>query len=385
MSTPASRSRVDLADRHAVHALHHDHARRCSSPRPSPAPAAGRGLHVAAQLAALAASRIRSSSSCRYLSNSATTSRGLQALAVGPQPLDPAAPASASARGRRRSTRSMPGRSTFTATSRPSVQRREVHLRDRGAGHRLGVEAARTLRRCGRPKRALDRADARDRPRTAARGPAACASSSAMSGGSRSRRVDSTCPNLTKIGPSCSSAEAQALAARRVEAAGRASSRATSSAHPALAKARQRELVQPEAQYREADEDEPGEVPHRRCGVIDPARAVAALRSPHAALFANHATPGDGAHRAPAGPNKRARSSCDVPAQVLRTASRCRSPAAASPSIDLGRLLPATPAQRQGGRSCTRRCVTSRSASAESSAIHFHQSGRRDAKGQHRR
>jgi hypothetical protein len=32
------------------------------------------------------------------------------------------------------------------------------------------------------------------------------ASSSAMSGGMRSRRVDSTWPNFTKMGPSCSSA-----------------------------------------------------------------------------------------------------------------------------------------------------------------------------------
>ena len=37
-------------------------------------------------------------------------------------------------------------------------------------------------------------------------GPGACASSSAMSTGSRSRRVDSAWPNLTKIGPSSSSA-----------------------------------------------------------------------------------------------------------------------------------------------------------------------------------
>ena len=155
----------------------------------------------------------------------------------------------------------MPGRSTLTATSRPSLQHREVHLRDRRAGHRLGVEAGED--RVDRPaERALDERARLRRRETAARGPAAWPARRRRRRGSRSRRVDSTWPNLTKIGPSRSSAEAQPLAARRVE---RAADRdhAHQHAHPALAKARQRQLVEAVAQNRDADDDEPGEVPHR--------------------------------------------------------------------------------------------------------------------------
>jgi len=67
--------------------------------------------------AALAASRTRSSSSCRYLSNSATTSRGLRRL---PSSLSfSTQPAIMRIRAKSFSiTGSMPGRSTFTATSR---------------------------------------------------------------------------------------------------------------------------------------------------------------------------------------------------------------------------------------------------------------------------
>ncbi len=67
---------------------------------------------------ALAASIIRSSSSCRYLSNSATTSRGLSRLPSA----DTRSIQTATSRISARSlsiTGSMPGRSTLTATSRP--------------------------------------------------------------------------------------------------------------------------------------------------------------------------------------------------------------------------------------------------------------------------
>ena len=149
--------------------------------------------------AALAASRTRSSSSCRYLSNSATTSRGFRRLAVGRQPLDPARHGAHQREvvvDRRQHARPQHLHRDLAAV----FQHREVHLRDRGARHRLGLEAG---------EHRIDRA-AEARARPAARAIAAgnggtrscsLASSSAMSGGSRSRRVDSTCPNLTKIGP----------------------------------------------------------------------------------------------------------------------------------------------------------------------------------------
>ncbi len=75
--------------------------------------------------AALAASRSRSSSSCRYLSNSATTSRGFRRLASADRRSTQPAIMRISARSFS-ITGSMPGRSTLTATSRvrPSRSRR---------------------------------------------------------------------------------------------------------------------------------------------------------------------------------------------------------------------------------------------------------------------
>ena len=97
------------------------------------------------------------------------------------------------------------GRSTFTTTSRPSRSVGRMHLRDRGRGQR---RRARSGRRAAPPA-----CPARARPRRCASAPSngatrscSSASSSAMSGGSRSRRVERIWPNLTKIGPSSSSA-----------------------------------------------------------------------------------------------------------------------------------------------------------------------------------
>ena len=68
-----------------------------------------------------------------------------------------------------------------------------------------------------------------------------------MSGGSRSRRVESTCPNLTKMGPSASSAR------RNRTARGSSSTRQKSSAlmharKPAHALVAEKELVEPVAE-----------------------------------------------------------------------------------------------------------------------------------------
>ena len=207
MSTPASRSRCDLADRHAVHALHHDHV-RVQSPRPSRAPARRSSpAMLRRSCAALAASRTRSSSSCRYLSNSATTSRGFRRLPSADR---------RSTQPRHRAhqrqvvvdrRRSMPGRSTLTATlaCRPcSIAKCTWAIDALATGSRSKLREDR--RRCGRPK--ARSTIARSRRSAGNGGTRSCsrASSSAMSGGSRSRRVDSTWPNLTKIGPRRSSA-----------------------------------------------------------------------------------------------------------------------------------------------------------------------------------
>ena len=153
--------------------------------------------------AALAASRTRSSSSCRYLSNSATTSRGLRRL-----PSDQkrsTQPASVRIRARSSSmTLSMPGRSTLTATSRPlcSTAKWTWAMEALAIG---SVSNCLNTADSGLPRafstRRADSSLGKGGTRSCSR-----ASSSATSGGSRSRRVDSIWPNLTKMGPRCSRA-----------------------------------------------------------------------------------------------------------------------------------------------------------------------------------
>ncbi len=157
--------------------------------------------------AALEASRSRSSSSWRYLSNSATTSRGFRRLPSA----DRRSTHPAIRRMRARSfsmTGSMFGRSTLTATSRPASRPPR-----RVAKCTWAMEALAT----GTRSKWLNTSSTR-RPKARSMvamaislgngGTRSCrrASSSAMSGGSRSRRVDSTWPNFTKMGPRRSSA-----------------------------------------------------------------------------------------------------------------------------------------------------------------------------------
>ena len=148
--------------------------------------------------AALAASRTRSSSSCRYLSNSATTWRGFRRL--------PSADQRSTTRATWRMTSmsssiaaSMPGRSTLTATSRPSFRIAKctcaIDALATGAASKLAKIAP-----SGWPNAFSTIARATSSGNGGTRS-CSRASSSAMSVGSRSRRVDSTWPNLTKIGP----------------------------------------------------------------------------------------------------------------------------------------------------------------------------------------
>ena len=107
----------------------------------------------------------------------------------------------------------MPGRSTLTATGVPSGSSAKCTCATDALATGTGVERSEHL--VDRP--AVRRASASPRPaRYGNGGTRSCsfASSSAMSVGSRSRRVDSTWPNLTKIGPRLSSASAQAHRAR---------------------------------------------------------------------------------------------------------------------------------------------------------------------------
>ena len=85
------------------------------------------------------------------------------------------------------------------------VQRRGMHLGDARRRPAAWCRSSRTPRRCGGPAPARRCARACS-PSNGATRSCSSVSSSAMSGGTRSRRVDRICPNLTKIGPSSCSA-----------------------------------------------------------------------------------------------------------------------------------------------------------------------------------
>ena len=152
---------------------------------------------------ALAASVSRFSSSSRWRANSATTSRGLRRRPSGESRSTSDAAVWRSARSLAIST-STAGRSTLTATSRPSLSQPMCTW---------AIEALATGTRSSEANTSPTR-----RPRLRSiSAKASCgsnggtwscslASSSAMSSGKRSRRVESTWPNLTKIGPSSSNA-----------------------------------------------------------------------------------------------------------------------------------------------------------------------------------
>ena len=112
----------------------------------------------------------------------------------------------------------MPGRSTLTTTSRPSAARAACTCAIDAAASGLLVERREHLadRLAQRRARRCARASA---PSNGGTRSCSFASSSAMSGGSRSRRVDIAWPNFTKIGPELLEREAQPLAARAALAA----------------------------------------------------------------------------------------------------------------------------------------------------------------------
>ena len=157
---------------------------------------------------ALDASRIKSSSSCRYLSNSSTTSSGLRRR---PSALS-ACSQVAIWRIRAMSlpmTLFMPGRSTLTATGTGCpVFLSAISAKWTWAIEALAMGSRSKLRKTsgrGRPKLRSMVATATLLSKGGTRS-CSSASSAAISGGSKSARVDSTCPNLTKMGPRASSA-----------------------------------------------------------------------------------------------------------------------------------------------------------------------------------
>ena len=178
----------------------------------------------------------------------------LQALAVGRHALDPAAPSCASAPGPSSIAGSMPGRSTLTATSRAVLcSDGEVHLRDRGAGDRLASKLAK-IASIGPAERALDRA----RRATVGRERRhAVLQLGELVGDVGRQQVAPGRQHLAELDEDRAEPlerQAQALAARRVEAAPEVMTR-TSRRSQRRWKLDERELVEPVAQDHPEDED----------------------------------------------------------------------------------------------------------------------------------
>ena len=170
--------------------------------------------------AALAASRTRSSSSCRYLSNSATTSRGFRRLPSADRPSTQPAIMRISARSFS-ITGSMPGRSTFTATSRVrpcrscSVAKCTWAIEALATGSRSKLRRWRpTGRRKARSMVAMATAESNGGTRSCSR-----ASSSAMSARQQVAPGRQHLAELDEDRAEPLQRLAQALAARRVEVA----------------------------------------------------------------------------------------------------------------------------------------------------------------------
>ena len=344
---------LHLADRHAVHALHHDHVLACTGPRPSRAPARGRGPACCGAAARRwrprAPGRARRAGTCR----TRRRPRAASAACRRPTAARPSARACASARGRRRSRASMPGpqhldRDLAAVAAAPrSAPARST--RSRPARRR---SSRRPRRSAGRTR--VSTSCARDRGRKRRH---AVLQLRELVGEVGRQQVAPRRQHLAELDEDRAEpleAEPQALAARRVEAAPDRH-HANQQPHPALAKARQRELVEPVAQYRDADEDEPGDVPHRGGGPADPVGATdrcggrAADRAHRLAQAVGHGPrePADLARRR--GADDARQIVLDVPAQVVDQPVRRR---------------PRTRRRRRSRRSAARRSAPARSASA---------------------
>ena len=168
----------------------------------------GMAAILRASWVALDASRIKSSSSCRYLSNSSTTSSGLRRR---PSSLKAC---SQVAIWRIKATSlpmifSMPGRNTLTATGMGwPVILSAISAKCTWAMEALAIGSRSKLRKTscrGLPKLRSMVATAMLLSNGGTRS-CSSASSAAISAGSKSARVESTWPNLTKMGPKASKA-----------------------------------------------------------------------------------------------------------------------------------------------------------------------------------
>ena len=291
--------RRHLRDRRAVHALHHHHALRAVVPVHLGHAQQRRALEIAPQLAGVAGLAHEVELLVEVARELRDDLARLEAAPVGPEPLDQrrgGVEQQQVLRDRRLDARAQHLDRDLAAVLQP----REVHLRDRRAGHRLPVELQRTARR------AACRASARSRPppaprRRAAPGPAACASSSAMSSGQQvaARREDLA--ELDEDRPQRLERLAQALRSRRA-----AARREQQQAPPPEGR---HELVQPEAHADRGDARKPQQPSQGAGPALPGARArLACAPPPRRSPRARRAAPAAAAPR----PHSRRRPRQDV-------------------------------------------------------------------------
>ena len=162
-----------------------------------------------------------------------------------------------------------------------------------------------------------------------------------MSVGSRSRRVDSTCPNLTKIGPSASSARRSRTARGRRVAAPQ-ERRVEERAHAARALVLERELVQPEAHADREDLEQPEEA-HAGSGAESGRREAQPMRAgscASGALRFSAAAAGGARCASRAAPRRRA-TLVDFAVELVRPRARSR-----ACGLLVGRRIRRTPRAR---------------------------------------
>jgi hypothetical protein len=239
----------------------------------------------------------------------------LQALAVRPERSPAVRPGCAAGPGRCRS----PGRCRG-AKSSPPRPRRTSGWRDAPAPPRPRRSASDRARRkpscgiaCRRPGVSVP--------------PSACsegnggtrscnpASSSAISSGSRSRRVESTWPNLTKIGPSDSSARRRRSAARPAQTVRQKNNTLTSQRNRLGALMAEEELVQTVtgAGIEDANQPQQTHQPSRRCSSRASRASSRARSSRRASTSCDEAIHG-----------RSARPACPPRGPRIRPCDRCR-------------------------------------------------------------
>ena len=255
---------LQLADGHAVHALHHHHRGSAEIPHHLGHQHQIEALHVAAQLGGVGGFAYQVEFVVQVVVELGHHLAGLEPLAVGPGPFDHPRQLVQQLQvvvHHLQHAGAQHFHRHFAATAAGFAQRREMHLGDRRTGHRRGVELFEHLVEL-LAEGLFDqghRLHARKRRHPVLQ-------QGQFVGHVQRQQVTPGRQHLTELdedGAEFFQRHAQARAARGVQPRPAADGgHPHQSTHPALAKARQGHLVQAEAQDGEADVDQPKKLAH---------------------------------------------------------------------------------------------------------------------------